>query len=377
MLGKIFESLDKKFIYTVGGILVGVIVLVMIASLAGGGGKTKTNNYESIKKTMVNAAKEYYTDPINKRKLPEDGEEKELQIAPLVRLGLMKDLSEYTSKDVTCTGKIIIRNIADEYTYTPVLDCGDDFSEVALAKYLLENNPVVTEGAGIYDSGTDFYYRGEVKNNYVQIGVNIWRILSIDKEDNVKLVFQKSTNEKVYRMKEKVWDNRYNIVERNYSGKNEFEVSRMKEELELYTTVTELVDAELRAKLVKAPLCISPRAEDVTTKDGSIECSILSKDTYYFGAIAAYEYLRISLDAACLQTNSTVCTNYNFLSSNRLIWTTTAATKKTNQVYAYGYTGLKSYPANERKMIYPTIILNNSTIKVEGNGSFEKPYLVK
>ena len=53
---------------------------------------------------------------------------------------------------------------------------------------VLQNNPVVSSGDGIYQDSNEYYFRGNVKNNYVLLGRNLFRIIRIASDQSVRLV---------------------------------------------------------------------------------------------------------------------------------------------------------------------------------------------
>ena len=114
----------KGFLIKIAVIIIGgIILLFVVLGLASLGGKTYS--YERIEEIMTTAAENYFAD------YPESLPKTELQVVEvetptLVQNGYMKDLSEYTKKGVSCTGKVSVSKSGNDYVYTPNLNCGED-----------------------------------------------------------------------------------------------------------------------------------------------------------------------------------------------------------------------------------------------------------
>ena len=106
----------KKFILKLAFIVIGGIVLLFIV-LSIATAFTKGNySYEKIEEIMTNAAKSYFAD--NPESLPKkETQIVEIEASTLALAGKMKDLSEYTKKGVTCTGKVSVSKSGEEYIY--------------------------------------------------------------------------------------------------------------------------------------------------------------------------------------------------------------------------------------------------------------------
>ena len=94
---------------------------------------------------------------------------------------------------------------------------------------------------------------------------------------------------------------------------------------------------------------VDKREEKDMTKDGSVECAVLSEDKSLFSLITPYEYMRISLDENCKYLTSNSCANYNFLSGTQSSqWTLTgnASAEETSKVYS------KRWSKNKRNLLY-------------------------
>ena len=133
----------------------------------------------------------------------------------------MKDLSEYRSDGDTCTGSVRVRKLETEYIYVPYLNCGESYITKELHSKVVEDNPVVSSGDGLYATGGNYVFRGEVVNNYVKLENDLWRIVKITSDGSIMLI-----NANGLRINQP-WDDRYNSTREFTSGINNYSVSRM------------------------------------------------------------------------------------------------------------------------------------------------------
>ena len=56
----------------------------------------------------------------------------------------------------------------------------------------------VTTGDGLYEDDDEYYYKGKNVNNYVIYSGRLWRIISIDKESNIKMITEDSQTSLVW-----------------------------------------------------------------------------------------------------------------------------------------------------------------------------------
>ena len=179
-----------------------------------------------------------------------------------------------------------------------------------------------------------------------------------------------------YPFADSLFDSRYNEQEKMSIGYNDFEMSELKETLKKLETSTEFLKAAEKSMLSKSKLCIGKRNINDETKDGSVECSVLSEDTYLFGLLYPYEYMRASLDENCKTLESQSCSNFNLLSESEKSTSWTLIADPTNNYKVYTFDGYTFYPydANGVNTLYVTAYLNPYTIFKSGDGSLENPY---
>jgi len=344
-------------------LVVALFLIIWIVNLV----KGNTLSFDKIEDKMVSAANSYYKD--NPDLLPKDDTYKiELTAATLAEKGYMKVLEEYTEENVSCTGKVIVLNNNGDYTLEPKLNCGSDYTTESLVEKITSKDNIVTTGDGLYKSNGEYIYRGEKLNNYVSFAGKTWQIIKITENNEIRMI-QDDYFEQVD------WDNRYNDDQKTSSGINNYEVSRIKDDLEkIYNGNT--FSSENKAKIVPKKLCIGKRKDTDTTKDGSVECSSLTKEYLPLGLLQANEYLAASLDSGCTDLNKKQCTNYNFLSNfDRNFWTITADSDSTANVYHIDYLP-QSLPARTYAVIKLVINVSGEVNYIKGNGSLENPYVI-
>jgi len=322
------------------------------------------------------AVTQFITDIVN----PKEGEKIMLSVSTLVNNEIMLDLSNYVKVGVECDGQIAVSRVDKEYKYVAFLDCGKDFSEMALSDAFDENTKIVTSGDGLYLIGEDKVFRGEPKDNYVMFEKSLWRISKIDKSNNMTAIFETTRDEDKRYVYENqfVWDDRFNNDIMEYLGINNFEMSRIRETVIEMATNTNIIPKGLLEKMMKKNLCIGSRDVISTAKDNSVECSKLSAEKYYIGSITPSDFMQVSIDENCIDSGSKSCGNYNYLTDSIYsYWTYTASTETTYSAYSIQNGGLNGISTNSYLIIRPVIYLDDTVVKVSGSGTYTDPYVIK
>lgn len=368
------ENDFSKFIIKLVIIVVaGILLLFLVLSIASMFTKG-SYSYEKIEEIMTNAAISYFKD------YPESLPKTELQIVEietptLTQAGKMKDLSEYTKDNVTCTGKVSVSKAGDEYVYTPSLNCGEAYSSKSLATAITENSNVVTSGYGLYNINNNLVFRGETVNNYVKIGENLWRIVKIDSNKNVYLIKEK------YAGYSTAWDDRYNSEYKYNIGINNYSASRIKEYLEsLYKETKEDLmifnDVE-KTKLSNFDICIGKRSLNSTTNTNVLECQSTVK-SQRIGLLTVSDYINASIDANCKSPEDESCQNYNYLVSGYRWWTTTAVSDTSSNVFSITDKGLiKVSKCSDYNYVRPVVKISSRVMIATGTGTENDPYIIK
>lgn len=378
---------DKK-VLVMGGMVLGVIVIFIVAiiviKISSGG----TLSFEKIEKKLEGAAEKYLKD--NDSLLPKKiGETIEVSSDTLVSGGYISDLTEYTKEGVVCSAKVIVGKYDKEkYDYVADLDCGDEYTTTFLADYLIEND-LTTSGNGLYkmedvvetgetlgidEDGYDlssnelmqgYIYRGEAVKNYVSIDGALYRVVKIDGNNDLTLV---SLSRKV----KGKFDDRYNSEALKDYGINKYSLSRAYEGItKHYETASETI----KSKLVTKNVCVGARNADETVTDGSVECAEVFKDQLY-SLLPMYDIMNASLAEECTSTMSNECINYNYLADGTTFWTMTPSSENTYETYKIG-TNVDQSRTNTTS-VYKFVYYFSNRVKFEsGTGTETDPYIVK
>lgn len=371
--------MSKKLIIFMGAIF-GVMVLLILAIYLMTSLKPRYVSFDDVEEKIAAATEKYFKK--HPELLPQTDGSHTLAYDNLVQDKVIEPLSKVVKGGEKCGAVITIVKSGANYSYMPYVNCGSDYTTVELYKKVLQDNKLVGEGNGLYmTKDNEYFFRGNVKNNYVSFGSVtvkkkttplIWRILSI-KDGNIKLISTTKLDERVK------WDDRWNETENGFDGYNEFERSKISEYLTNLYTSNSVLNANESGKLVPMKLCVGARNKNDQSKTGATECAKLSNDNYYFGTITPYEYMRISLDSNCNGLKNRSCSNYNFLSSlnHSTEWTVTSTDENNYKAYTFSGTAFSESNTSNKSYIYPVITINSYAFFKNGDGTSENPYLVK
>lgn len=377
------KKIDMK-IWKIIGIVFGIIILLILIALLINLMSKERLDYNGIENKMVEVSKDYYKD--NEMFLPKiDGNSTEVSLDTLVKEDYMKDPSIYlNNKNISCIGRVTVTKNGDSYGYYPYLNCGSEYETTYLFNDIKKN--VVTSSDGLYKmnqysvlksgekkSAEVFVYRGENVNNYLLINDVKWRIVKIDGNGNIVIIYDgKDPNQDLY----SVWDDRYNSDKDGNYGINDYNVSRAKENLrKIYDSM--FLPKGLKSKLLSHDVCIGKRKEKDTTNNGSIECSKVV-DNQYLSLLPVYDYLNASIDSKCKKINDLECSNYNYLNTySSSWWFVTASKEKSHLVYKVSSDGATTSSASNSGRLRMVGVIDQKTIVSGGDGSLTDPYIVK
>lgn len=374
--------MSKKTMIVAASSIVGILVLLILFVWLLSAFKKNYTTYENVEEKMILAAKNYYkTYP---DLLPVDEGKYTLQYSALVEGKFIKPLNELLKDGDSCTAEVNVYKNDIDYDYIPRLYCGENYQTTELYQKILSENPVVTEGSGLYqDEHGGYYFRGKLENVYVSLGSYakgrntveiIWKIMGIDANGNIKIKSLTAFNNKT------TYDNRYNIDTKRYTGYNDFEGSQLRDFLikmnndSIETNSYALLTNEEKQKLVPMPLCVGKRKEKSKKNDGSVECATQT-EPLYFGTITPYEFIRASLDENCKKVNDLSCGNFNYLYDSSTVELSVTASKTDNyKVYVLNGSTFYLSNANNTKKVYPTAYINSRVLYRTGDGSKANPY---
>ena len=364
-LKKFDKKLVARFTLVSIAIVVLVIAIIIIKIIIG-----DHVSYSKVEDKMIKAAKEYFSeDEKGIEKFKKLGD-KEISVTTdtLIEEGYLSSLEKITpNKDDECTGKVVVKMNNGYTLYTPYLDCKKAYKSKPLSEVITAD--IVESGNGLYKMGDDYVFRGEVTNNYVSFANKNWLILRVHGDGRIRLL-ELTKREKIK------WDDRYNIEVGRNLGINDFNVSRIKDELiALYENNEEFSDTE-RGYITPYDLCIGKRDVDETNNDGTAECSTVVEN-WLIGLIQANEYAIPSLDANCKNITDASCNNYNYLVDvDGSYWSITPSADRTDRVYkcnpqpfftsASGYAGIRA-----------VVEIDASAVYVSGDGTEDNPYTFK
>lgn len=353
------KNLDKNKTYKILGIAIIFIVVIIVIICIALGGKNKIINETNLSL----AAQKYFKN--NSTILPQNNyDSNTVSLATLISAGYINGESE----GATCPSYVVVTKMNNDYTYTPFIKCNLSTTPTLLSKVMAS---ITTSGEGLYNYNGKYIFRGKDPNNYVKFGDTLWRIIGLDKNTNIKMIYSKGAV--LYNF----WDSKYNSTTDRQSGINDYineeGKSNVKAYLEEYfKEYPELFTGERIARMVKYDVCIGK----ANLASNSLNtCSKLLQNQL-ISIITAEDYLDASLDQTCTATNTKTCQNYNFLNQNG--WTITANSQNSYEVY---YTdndeGLKLQSAYIQKAVRPVIALKNDVTYISGTGTAIDPYVIK
>ncbi len=356
----IINYIKDKSYYFLGGTIIIIVLLIIINSCSSSG-----NSYEAIEQNMVSAAKEYYAN--HKSNLPkEENGSVQVTINTLIEAELISEVVDPKNKEQTCTGYVQVKKVEDDYVYIPFLTCKGNYEPEYLVDKI-KNSKLDEYGNGVYEIDGEYVYRGDDVNNYITFNNQTWRIVSIDSEGDVKIVFNDKDNERY------AWDTAYNSEKnKEYGVTTDYLRTDIRKMLNDY--YENVLTVKVKANLVSKTLCVGGlKVGDTSTKE--IECSITKVDEYV-GLLTVRDYQLASLDQGCTGYNKQECTNYNYISDDISSWLLTKNSENSYEVYFLNKTITPQKASTSRK-VSPVVFLSKDTIILEGKGTQDEPYVIK
>ena len=360
---KILEFIKDKSYYFLGGTIIIFVLLIIINSCSSNSG----NSYEKIEKKMVDAAKKFYS--ARKNKLPkEEGSSVEVTIGTLSDAELMDEVTDPKDKSKSCTGHVEVTKVGDEYSYLPFLTCKGNYEPKYLTD-IIKNVKTDEYGNGVYTINDELVYKGSDVKNYVSFNNQLWRIVKVDNDGDIKLVLAKYTEDSY------PWDEAYNSEAEYNSGiTTDYLHTDIRKTLNNYYKSN--FDKDNKAKIVSKNLCVGKYNEN---DDFSVqkECSII-KENEKIGLLTATDYQNASLDTKCSKLLSQECSNYNYLSDKENIstWLLNIFSENTYEAFYLNNIVYKTTASNYSN-INPVIYITSKSIISNGKGTINSPFIVK
>ncbi len=388
--------MDKKlikYLIILGVLIVAVIIISFLSNAITGGSKF---SFEKLEEKVVAAARKYTKDKPGVVDGITPNTSYPVSVNFLTSQGYIGDLSEMTKDGSRCGGSVIIFKTIDGHVdYVPDLTCGKNSSIKLSSKIIEDNGGGTVSGSGLYEkvngrfvtdyqslTGTgEYVFRGDEVNNYVQIDDNLYRVVSIDEQGNILIIYTG------YLQKSVAWDDRYNEDTKKNQGINDYEKnglkSRAMENVEYFYNGSAILlnkekySSKTRNLLTTIDLCIGKRKETDTDISGRIECSTVLEDQKA-GMLPAYYFMEASLDPNCRTITSRACGNYNYLSQfNDFWWLLTANADSTNEAYVINKRYAELSFCSAKSSIRPIIKLGSRVLYKDGTGTLDNPYTVK
>ena len=363
----IVEYIKEKSYYLLGGIVVVIILLIIINACSNSSG----NKYEKIEQKMVSAAQNYYAN--HKKNLPkEENNTVKVTISTLIEAELLKEVKDPNNKDQDCSGYVEVTKVGKEYSYIPFLVCKGNYEPKYLTDIIKESKQD-EYGNGVYEMNGEYIYRGDDVKNYVSFNNQLWRIVKIDSEGDIKLVLANYTED------EYTWDDSYNSERKESVGiTTDYLHTDIRKTLNDYYKTN--FDKDAKAKIVSKNICIGKYDIDDYTSDSfstEKECSIV-KENEKIGLLVATDYKNACLNEKCVNVESSECKNRNYLSNDEEFntWLLSTTSKNTYKVLFLSGKIDRSTASNDKR-INPVIYLTNKSIILTGMGTSKKPYVVK
>lgn len=358
-----------KMMGIICGVMVAVLLIIYIASLL----SQKEYTYSDLENIMKEASVGYFS--AHPEYLPtEEGKIVQVDYTNLVYEERMKDFSEY---GVSCTGKVQVEKVGNDYVYTPYLDCGENYATVELYQKVLSDNQIITSGYGLYSMNDSKVFRGEDVNNYVQLDNSLWRIVKINSDNTLMLIHNDGLHYS------QAWDDRYNEDKMYNIGNNQYSTSRIKEYLsKVYTNPSEedyevILSDHDKARVTSYTLCTGKRLATSTKNNNSEECTVTSKNTK-LGLLTLSDYLNASIDPNCKNSTNKSCLNYNYLVIDSGWWLATANKENTYSAFMVNDSGaVEVANASQYNKVRPVINLSERALFDKGTGTLEDPYTIR
>lgn len=362
---KKYSDDNKSILYIIIGVVILVFIIAILVLLANRG-KSKNTGYSKVEDNMVSAAKSYYKNYPDSLPVM-DGANVSVSADTLIENSYLKPFSEMVTNGDNCSGYVKVYKVNDDYSYFPYLNCSGDYESMTLSHKIIDT--VVTSGDGLYKHNDGYIFRGEYPSNYLKFNGKMWRIIGINNDGSIKIIYDETKVER------NSWDDRYNSSKDNYYGINDFRVSRLLEYLnDIYDNNT-YVSSSNKNLLVKHDWCIGKVSQDGGLISGLNLCSDKYSDLY-IGTVQIDDILLPSLDTGCKDIYDSECTNYNYFFNINTGWTMNACSDNTYSAFVSGGSSISYKNASSESYVRPVVNLNSNILYKSGTGTSDDPYVI-
>lgn len=215
------------------------------------------------------------------------------------------------------------------------------FSSILTAS--LKNS--TTDTGLFYDTEKEeYYYKGKTNNNYIWYSGFLWRIVSISKDNKIKLITDKSST--ILNYGEEEYDNSYlnHWLNQKEFVDNSGVFDNFLYEKDKYLTLTTICDDKF---------------DDIS----SLSCDKTSTNNLV-SLISLYEYNRAG------GINS-------FMNTEEYLWTINTNTENNPwYIYTTGGVNVESEKSTKFYGVKPVVTLKENLVISSGSGTYEKPYII-
>ena len=365
----LIDYLKDKIYYVMAATVIILILLIMLGSCSSNSG----TSYSKIEDKMKIAAQKYYSD--RKDRLPkEENTSVQVSVGTLIESKLLKEIKDPKDKSNICEGYVQVKKVDNEYAYIPFLTCKGNYEPKYLTD-VIKNSKLDEYGNGVYEMDGEYVYRGDDVNNYVKFNDQLWRIIKIDKDGDIKLLYYEE--KPIIRS---YWDNKYNSdIKRSYGLTSDYLRSSIRKRLVSFYDENFISkkngEKDYKSYIVSKKICVGSM---LLTDEYNIskECARI-KEQEKIGLLVASDYGRASLDTKCTNLNSKECTNLNYLSDSSIsTWLLTSVLDNTYEVF-YLNNSISIVRANYNNNIMPVIFVSGDSMVRNGNGQYNTPYIIK
>lgn len=265
-----------------------------------------------------------------------------------------------------------------------------DHATLSAIETILDTNPLAATGNGLYEEDGIYYFKGANVHNYVTIGNEAWRILSINKVDRtIKLIKDRSISNSF-------WDNGTNIL---FFGKNDENgnvvPSNALNLLEsYYTSSTSSINTTIGKGLFNLKLYSTGSWNVGSIVDNTVNIDDFKRfekttiATSKVGLLTPFEYMNASTSSSCETTINEQCRNDNYLydlmaSNPNFGGAWLLNNDSTSKIWYVNSNGAlaTSLPNTATYSLFPVITVKN-TVVIDPNlggthGIKENPYVFK
>ena len=199
-----------------------------------------------------------------------------------------------------------------------------------------QDNPVITEGDGLYIVNGDFIFKGENVNNYVSYQGYTWRIMEVTRSGEAKLIFD-----------EPLANIPYDEMENTYDKSNIYNYIKDENNLKLNTSV-----------LVPMDICL-----DLVDDTNNLTCE--NKISEYVSILGISDY----------GSSVNTATNNSYINNSDNIWL------HNQNSDGFAWTISKGKIAQDalhfEYAVKPIVTIKGNAYGEGGNGTKENPYIVK